>query len=555
MDLVANINKWQLYCHVYNGSTYSVFKNSALIIQFPSKISNEDLYQENLTLLVGKSEDGDILRGSIASVTVWKKPILMNTIMRMFKCQDLSNKPAFSSDDISTKNSEFLEFHNVSHSEISRNELCRNVPDVKLFDKVYSFDHSRRICEAIGESLYVPQTTEDNEHLFDMINDPNSACKPDYFTWINIMRYKDDVWKKVYDNSTIPYDLLQKTNLPSNYPNDDNKCAVIYGKQALWKPTSCNRIDNSCAACLIKHKISINLRGLCLQSEETLMDVRGYINQSPYFHGYYGIIIHKSSDKLTWELKHLDSNITYARMQDRGSMHFRDKNGKLLITRKSYPLGKKNWEVINSFCDYEDGESITLILSRCNTSQYTCSNLACIPSDKFCDGYSDCSDASDENYCQRISIPKGYDILSPPDSGSDISSRTPTNIAVEFNILRFTRIDEMYNTINIVYSINFKWQDLRLTYYNLENDTTNNRINARNKKIWLPKLTYPTLYDGNMHKINGNGTLAIIKSGVKSERAFNSTESGTRYFCINICEDIHFLTGGRNFAKYDTIFA
>ena len=58
---------------------------------------------------------------------------------------------------------------------------------------------------------------------------------------------------------------------------------------------------------------------------------------------------------------------------------------------KDYPMGRRDWLVTNDVCSGAGEHKVTLMLSACGESQFTCDDGRCISMNSRCDRKEDCS--------------------------------------------------------------------------------------------------------------------------------------------------------------------
>ena len=116
-----------------------------------------------------------------------------------------------------------------------------------------------------------------------------------------------------------------------------------------------------------------------------------------------------------------------------------------------------------------------------------------------CNGHDECTDASDEFDCDKVTVPETYknEVPAPPIEGDSLA-----NIHLSVDITTVLNLDEVESIMTLQYTLTLKWMDSRVTFRNLKAETFVNTIDTRDaSKIWYPKLLFYNTVDKEDTKV------------------------------------------------------
>ena len=157
---------------------------------------------------------------------------------------------------------------------------------------------------------------------------------------------------------------------------------------------------------------------------------------------------------------------------------------------------------------------VTLLLTNCRESQWTCNNGDCISIEDRCDLTDHCSDSSDELDCTKFILPLGYSKMKYP----QVEKGASFNVGLFLNItgVKEVRLSSFAITIDVVQDT--YWKDSRLAYRILNQDF--NKIVSHNE-LWLPQFYIEDGSESAAEVRNGKKSLFIAK---ESEPTLQSDE-------------------------------
>ena len=148
------------------------------------------------------------------------------------------------------------------------------------------------------------------------------------------------------------------------------------------------------------------------------------------------------------------------------------KHSDYLLLHDTSPLGRKHWKTM-------EGENVLLTITGCSEDEFACTNGTCIPDEFRCSDTLECLDYSDEENCQFIEKNHGYMTNSPPPplKGNNRIFYYQTAI---YNIGDISTSD---GVAKVDLTIDFKWYDTRLTFWNPKP-----MLNIDCEEIWSPLI-------------------------------------------------------------------
>lgn len=276
----------------------------------------------------------------------------------------------------------------------------------------------------------------------------------------------------------------------NNHPKRSERpfCVVArmgYEVNQSWVGHSCDTWESvygwdraPCSACTLANtvgkNIQFNLRGLC---DRTGFDTSYMVMNEEstgllsYIGGKYTIIKY---DQTLYQW-----NMTVANNPDIVGVSYSDVSSLL--------IGKHTWYVSGDYACSTKPYELTLSLSSCNETQFTCSGGVCIDMASRCDNINDCSDRSDEADCSRVSIDPTYQkFIVPPPVGKE-----KTEVKLSLTITQLMDINEVGGYFQVQFYLTLEWFESRLKFKNLKEDTTlNSFLPTEVSAIWVPELIF-----------------------------------------------------------------
>lgn len=127
---------------------------------------------------------------------------------------------------------------------------------------------------------------------------------------------------------------------------------------------------------------------------------------------------------------------------------------------------------------------VVLNLNACNDDEeFNCDDGSCIPIQMRCNSKFDCVDGSDEGKCHMIEVPVSYLKHVPDKEGAAV--------LIHVDIASVLAISEVAGIFKVKFQLTMVWQDKRLTFRNLKNNSLQNVVSEEEaKSIWSPVIVF-----------------------------------------------------------------
>ena len=165
-----------------------------------------------------------------------------------------------------------------------------------------------------------------------------------------------------------------------------------------------------------------------------------------------------------------------------------------------------------------------IVYFQCSISQFTCDAGNCIEIKKRCDGFIDCQDKSDENFCNIVDFGKSYSTQTPPRE----NRMHRTKLEVDLNIESIENIKELDYSFTCRLIVTVKWKDGRLHFNNLIDGFTTIE-KEEFEKIWKPSLILKNSLGYATTTNNGDAIMQILKQNEGTLISEKELHEGIKY--------------------------
>ena len=205
-------------------------------------------------------------------------------------------------------------------------------------------------------------------------------------------------------------------------------------------------------------------------------------------------------------------------------------------TKVSYVLGKHTWTVFqdkspcnpNQEEEYEEDYEgkwtkytsnlgrpypTQLKLTGCGQEgEFTCDDGQCVRMEERCDQVAQCRDKSDEENCELIVWGENYKKSVPPfTTYPNNFTIKPLPVNVSITLKKVVAITETKHKIDFSFIITLEWNDTRVRYHNLKNESIRNKLSLEEvEELWLPYIIYKNTDDTETTKLGDDWTTDVM---------------------------------------------
>ncbi|XP_066965653.1 uncharacterized protein [Macrobrachium rosenbergii] len=434
----------------------------------------------------GGTDPTQTISGYVAQMNIWNYALNENTIRDIASCA-INLRGNVVSTDVTEFNTPGVDKYIVPVTS-----LCIDEPAYVIVPmERYILSEAIVFCNLVHTSVFIPPNAELNTRLFEDSFQFRNACDSKSYRRL-LLGATDDltegIWRNVKTGEPITYSAWGPGE-PNSGANAN--CVVLRNDMPFWGDQGCEGAH--CFPCGRTANDFVYLRGLCRPVEhQILFIIDGYVNNRPYFRGYYGMAMF-STGGTSWLFKDTMVNMTIA------TTH--------LHNPEDYPIGRTQWDVVSPFCTFAPGEKMELGLSACTTKQYMCSDGSCVARDVRCNLREDCADGSDEKDCGIIAFTGRYASHRPP-PGQTFKDKLL--IFPHVHLIRFSKIDDISLAFYMEYEVYLAWTDRNLKFKNIKDEEAKNKLsNSEVESIWTPEVDFLNVNDGLLKK---------LKSGVYARK-------------------------------------
>ncbi|XP_063600331.1 uncharacterized protein LOC134776511 [Penaeus indicus] len=374
---------------------------------------------------------------------------------------------------------------NVQFEQFQEDYCLGEWNNILIFPEPRTFKEANRFCNVSGGAVKVPTSEEANLLIFNKTTRYAEACNIGYVDsfWLGVKgNVTSQTWTHYITGKILQYTnfLLENTSVKEpltcvSFVGDKN---AIANQHAGWSVTACSNLR--CAICQQDKVFLLKARGLCKGShfdrQYFLTHDKGWITFTGiyystitrYFPSQDGYADTRAYD--FWQISRSDKPSVKATLQTDSPY--------------DYPFGRHTWTVVNDVCGRTN---VTILITSCKDGQFSCNDGSCIDIQHRCNLEIDCRDESDEMDCDFLTLDHSYNSDNPPPRTNALS---PVSVKLNLDIYAIRSIDVGEFRFTCDVEVTTEWFDSRLQFRHLNNASTLNSLNGKQRQPWMPKLEF-----------------------------------------------------------------
>ena len=458
-----------------------IFYNGRLIGKRPSLVpKNQNIIKNSSevydsALIFGQEPDvmrGDFdsqqsFMGDLAEFNLWNYVLDVNLIIDLATCQSLQKG------NVVAWKREQIQKHNVIIEDMKDpTTFCTIEKSFVIFPKRKSFVEAKKTCQVHGGNVAVPKNEHENSLILNILKFHGDSCSRESdksienIFWIGITK-RNKVWYEITVDGGVG-DEIEYTNWNHIYAEKNVDCAIMKS-DGNWQEglSLCRAYQSLCTVCTIENTPVFTIKG---PMDQKVLDWNYYMAVDDsyvikYFEGYRTTDMKPISGGQAWKFFPKDKILqedTFELIEDDVSL--------------VYPIGRTKWSI--------SSKMMQLTVSQCNfKNEFTCDSGSCIDRRHRCDGKYHCDDRSDESPCDVIDIPSSYRAADAPPA---LENASHLSLYIRVHVVSVDSINTVDMKVALTLSLEIKWHDSRLRYFNLNSDDENVVPATQARKIWSP---------------------------------------------------------------------
>ncbi|KAK7074814.1 hypothetical protein SK128_001824 [Halocaridina rubra] len=420
----------------------------------------------------GGTDPTQTICGYVAQMNIWSTALRADTIRNLASC--ILN---LRGNILSTDLTEF-ELNGITNETVPVKSLCVGDPEFVIVPLERYITEAKVFCNRVHTSVFIPGNERLNIQLYNDSSMFRTTCDSKSYRRLLLGgtdQAEEGSWLNVDTGNPLTF-AAWGPGEPNSGPHDN--CVVLRNDMPFWGDLDC--AARHCFSCERTPQSHIFLRGLCKPVEfQIRFLIDGYVNNKPYFRGYYGMAIFYMGND-SWIFKDTMANLTIATTK--------------MFHTEDYPVGRNIWNVITPYCNFTPSDTMALGLAKCTLEEFMCSDGSCVARDVRCNLREDCMDGSDENNCGIVEFTGRYAKHRPP-PGATFEAQL--FIFPHVHLVRFSQIDDINLAFYMEYEVLLAWTDRNLKFKNLKDEEAKNKLSETEiQSIWIPEIDFLNVNDG-----------------------------------------------------------
>ena len=303
-----------------------------------------------------------------------------------------------------------------------------------------------------------------------------------------------------------------------SYQSSEELCYIMTTKihenstPSVFTNQMCNGYGGWWTVCEFDKTIFVSISGLCSTSPMdkiyTLVEPKeDRKDRHGTFVGNTGWVLEYNENMYTWKITH------YAYQE----------NEMVLIGSNRRPFGKQPWLVKKYLCTQGEDATLELLLSNCDSDQFTCNDGSCVPLQSRCDKKQNCRDLSDEKECQIVALDKERYLKD--DTPPPLTAGKRLEVILSVDVQNILDIQEVQKILSLKLDLQESWNDSRLQYYNLkEDEDLNTLFFSEKQQVWVPRILFSNTREDFTSKNDKQAFAKVIRSSKGSLVSLETSE-------------------------------
>ena len=403
---------------------------------------------------------------------------------------------------------------NIPSYSLDLTEICSPPKHFIVHPDLMNLADTEKFCTKMGGVIAVAENNQTLKQMKESFIDKDGLwledCQDGFFIGYTDEK-EEGSWVSISDGTSITVGHNWASGYPTNNPTFNQ---AVYTKGKLFDRWEQN---SYCPICSLPEQRLFELDNIC--AEDHHIDRFYIMVNTSYFVGLLATRLYKNSSELetTWVIETTDDKSQIATLSVPPGQD----------SEEFIPTGLYSWSYSEGVCNTELSEfktpnGLSMMLRPMNfhlsverPGNFCCSDGTCISSELVCDGNQDCSD-DELDYYNRIEKTQMRDTEASQDP----------DVLVNVSIMDLLEVSQEKSTVSVFFWIKLEWKNSQLAFkflhenYLLNNVDIMTQHSSSSSSIWIPKLRYYHIYDGQITTLK---TTNYIEKGLSQNFSLSSS--------------------------------